>query len=46
MQYNVYISMTDYEELAKYKGDRTTGQFLAEIVREKIESLRKDTNVK
>ena len=32
--------MVDYEELAKHKGDKTTGSFLAEIIREKIELLR------
>lgn len=40
MQYNVYISMIDYEELSKHKGSKSIGQFLAEIVREKIDELR------
>ncbi len=39
MQYNVYISMTDYEKLSKHKGEKTIGQFLADIIREKAESF-------
>jgi len=40
MQYNVYISMEDYEELGKHKGEKSTGQFLAEIIRDKIRELK------
>ena len=31
--------MTDYEKLSKYRGDKSIGQFLADIVREKIMAL-------
>jgi hypothetical protein len=34
--------MTDYEELSKHRGDKSMGQFLAEIIRDKTRELKEE----